>query len=79
MNRLIMKKIGMGISMKIRRVNLKSDEVLEIVVDYQVRLRVMESEPDQYNETSLLLEMTDFGYDWGDRAKNEIRDMMREI
>lgn len=79
MNRLIMKKIGMGISMKIRRVNLKSDEVLEIVVDYQVRLRVMESELDQYNETSLLLEMTDFGYDWGDRAKNEIRDKIKDI
>lgn len=71
MNRLIMKKIGMGISMKIRRVNLKSDEVLEIVVDYQVRLRVMESEPDQYNETSLLLEMTDLGYDWGRSSKKQ--------
>lgn len=67
--------------MKIKRVHLKPDEVLEIVVDHQVRLRVMESEMDKYNESSLILDMNSehFGYEWGDRAKQKIRDKMKDV
>jgi hypothetical protein len=56
-----------------RRVKLKPGEVLEIVHEGGVCLRVASRE-DDYGEVDILVDMASrhLGYRWGERARDEI-------